>query len=130
MKHLRLAVEKKSNDPSIAFYPENPLSLRTNYRALSLFFLQNQIQYENFHDNLYQYTVPNAGHEMGDGIEKAWGKTQFFYHSVAKKNILPKISWIRRQNNSTGTITVKIENGVPSSINAWHADTENREKRE
>jgi PhoPQ-activated pathogenicity-related protein len=92
------------------------------------FFLhQNQIIYENVYSNLYLNMVPNKGHNLG---EDQGNKLRAFYYNTIKQNALPKISWTRSQTDSDGTIVVKIENGTPSSVSAWHADTSNRSQRD
>ena len=64
---------------------------------------------------------------LGDSEE---GKLKVFYYNTIKQTALPKITWTRNQTGSDGTIVVKIENGITSSVSAWHADTSNRIQRD
>ena len=88
---------------------------------------------KNYWDDLngpkYAVQIPNAGHSLKGGREKAMRTIGVFARCVASDRKLPRITWDFQGSNDQCSIVVKCQQ-KPTAVKIWRADSKDLDFRD
>ncbi|MEZ6136314.1 MAG: PhoPQ-activated protein PqaA family protein [Pirellulaceae bacterium] len=77
----------------------------------------------------YVLQVPNAGHNLGGGVEYALSSIAAFFQHMASATPLPQIDWTHTFDANQMTLTAKSSE-TPIEVYLWSADSDDKDFRD